>query len=116
MRYFPAGKHLLPGLMSSHARPDSGYSPSSQKRSTMASINRSATSMLAAFGVHRRLLSDGEFQGGGECSGGSRSGYRKAALSGLQQSGLLSAEDGGNHGQLFRSVRDYSVSPRTRSW
>ena len=65
----------------------------------------------AAFGVHRGIRPGGEFQSGGERSGGSGSGYRKTALSGVQQSGLLPAEDGGRHGELSGAVS--GVSPRS---
>ena len=61
-------------------------------------------SETAAFGVHRGLRTGGELQGGGERSGGSGRGYREAALSGVQQSGLLPAEDGGCHRELSGAV------------
>src|ERR1019366_6535279 len=71
----------------------------------------------AAFGVHRGLPAGGQFQGGGQRPGRSRSGCRKTALSGVQQPGLLSAEDGGYHGELFRAVSASPIGVTTvREW
>ena len=45
------------------------------------------------------------FKVAAERSGGSGCGHRKAALSGVQQSGLLPAEDGGDHRAISGAVR-----------
>src|ERR1051326_3970562 len=57
MSCFPAGNRLTPGLISSHLRPASGYSPKSQNRSTIASTNRSATSTPARSAQYEKISS-----------------------------------------------------------